>query len=318
MQYLSLSLTDQTIKIGCPTDGSGASTPAIGLELLALESRMGLDAAVATVLEAESASGMRGGWLVPTIDQYTFAAIPVELFFQTTNLGLATGFVWEEGGHFYLITNWHALSGRDVFTKKHTSATAAEPDRVRVWWNAKVPPGNRTTTFESIRDPAGAPLWLVHPHHGNDVDVVALPVTPDANAEMYPINRMSQADLTIRIGMDVYVLGYPYGIGSAGLPTWKRGSIASEPEVFPPGQLYMLIDTAGRPGMSGSPVIRRSWGTHMMRDGRITMGGMLTATAFVGVYSGRLTAVDPLDAQLGIAWPASLVPEIVAGGRIDS
>ena len=38
---------------------------------------------------------------------------------------------------------------------------------------------------------------------------------------------------------------------------------------------------------------------------------------FVGVYSGRLAAADPLDAQLGIAWPASLVSEIVSGQKRD-
>jgi hypothetical protein len=64
---------------------------------------------------------------------------------------------------------------------------------------------------------------------------------------------------------------------------WKRGSIASEPEVFSPGQLYMLVDTASRPGMSGSPVIRRSWGTHQMKGGGVALGAA-TAIEFVGVF----------------------------------
>jgi hypothetical protein len=254
---------------------------------------------------------------VPSIDPYSAATVPIELLFNTTNLGLPTGFVWEDAGRFFLITNWHSVSGKDVFTKKHTSKkTAAEPNNLRVWWNHKGPLGAKFTTVEAIRDQGNMPLWLVHPQHGNDIDVVALPVTPHPNAEMYPINRMNQTDLLLQVGMDVYVLGYPFGIGTVGLPVWKRGSIASEPEVFPPGQAHMLIDTASRPGMSGSPVIRRSWGSHQEKNGNLVVGAP-TATEFIGVYSGRLASTEPLDAQLGIAWPARLVSEIVSGGVRD-
>ena len=75
------------------------------------------------------------------------------------------------------------------------------------------------------------PLWWIHPQHGNKVDVVALPVAAPANAEMYPINGMSSDSLLLQIGMDVYILGYPYGLGMVGLPVWKRASIATEPDL---------------------------------------------------------------------------------------
>jgi hypothetical protein len=254
---------------------------------------------------------------MPGIDQYSIATVPIECFFNSTNLWLGTAFVWEHAGSFFLITNWHNFSGKDVFTKKHTSNTAAEPNTVRVWWNQKGQLGNKFSNVEPIRDQTGAPLWLVHPQHGNDIDVVALPVTPHANAEMHPINKMDRLELILQVGMDVYALGYPYGMGPGGLPVWKRGSIASEPEVFPPSQLFFLIDTASRPGMSGSPVIRRSWGNHQLKDGSVALGPG-SATEFVGVYSGRITAKDPLDAQLGIAWPARYVTEIISGMKRDN
>jgi hypothetical protein len=72
-----------------------------------------------------------------------------------------------------------------------------------------------------------------------------------------------------------------------------------------------------RPGMSGSPVIRRSYGSHLMRTAQTTMGDPLK-TKFLGVYSGRLTSTDPLDAQLGMMWPAALLSEIVAGDTRES
>jgi hypothetical protein len=53
-----------------------------------------------------------------------------------------------------------------------------------------------------------------------------------------------------------------------------------------------------------------------MANGDVNLG-IGTATKFIGVYSGRLASQDPLDAQLGFVWPASLIPEIIAGGRVD-
>jgi hypothetical protein len=81
----------------------------------------------------------------------------------------------------------------------------------------------------------------------------------------YSINNMGSPDLLVGIGMDVFVLGYPFGPGKTGLPVWKRGSIASEPDLVPQVENYLLVDTASRPGMSGSPVILRTYGTHMSR-----------------------------------------------------
>jgi hypothetical protein len=195
--------------------------------------------------------------------------------------------------------------------------TAAEPNRLRVWFNQKGELGKKVTKFIPIRDGDGSPQWFVHPSHGNRIDVVALPIEDFSDVEMYPINALPNDDLLVQVGMDVFVLGYPFGIGPAGLPIWKRGSIASEPEITPLAQLHVFVDTASRPGMSGSPVIRRSWATHALADGSISMG-QGTATKFIGVYSGRLVSHDPLDAQLGLTWPASFVPEIVSGAKIDA
>ena len=240
------------------------------------------------------------------------------MFFGNTNLAIGTGFVWEASGKFFLITNWHNVSGRDPITGQHVSKTAAEPDRLRVWWNQKGKLGNKFAVEHTLRDPSGLPLWLVHPQHDNQVDVVALPVQPHANAEMNPINGMPSKDLQIQIGMDVFVLGYPFGIGPGGFPIWKRASIASEPDILDPKHPYILIDTASRPGMSGSPIIRRSWGTHQLEGGGLTLGGSSIATKFVGIYSGRLATDDPKDAQLGIAWPSQLISDIISGQKRDS
>ena len=103
--------------------------------------------------------------------------------------------------------------------------------------------------------------------------------------------------------MDVFVLEYPFGADPPGFPVWKRGSIASEPHLTRPGPGYMLVDTASRPGMSGAPVIPRSWSNSLTR--------------FIGVYSGRLHTKDPSDAQIGMVWPAEDIEEIIGGAKLD-
>jgi hypothetical protein len=114
----------------------------------------------------------------------------------------------------------------------------------------------------------------------------------------------------------VYVLGYPYDInGGKELPIWKRGSIATEPSINIDNLPKILIDTATRPGMSGSPVIYRRSGIIYKDDSmelsKDTIIG--TISGFLGVYSGRINAKDTLEAQLGIVWKEEVIEEILKG-----
>jgi hypothetical protein len=251
-----------------------------------------------------------------TIDEYSVCALPIYPFFQQTCLGTATGFLWKKGEQYFLITNWHVVSGKNPITGQHTSKHAAEPDRLQIWWFDKSDLRKRPLLWEPLRDEDGTPLWWIHPQLGNQVDVVAIPVSPDAAVDTRPINEMAHEDLAIQVGMDVFVLGFPYGsMGNGGLAIWKRGSVASEPSIKSATIHHLLVDTASRPGMSGAPVLRRSWGSHLLEDGRISLTPY--ATRFLGVYSGRIVATDPLDAQLGMVWPERFVSDIVQGGRRD-
>jgi hypothetical protein len=115
----------------------------------------------------------------------------------------------------------------------------------------------------------------------------------------------------------VFVLGYPFKIEPPAFPIWKRGSIASEPQLARLTTGYMHVDTASRPGMSGGPVIRRSWGMHIMDSGdQIGDGG--SRTRFLGVYSGRVPVGHPHEAQIGLVWDGSYINEIIAGNIRDN
>lgn len=255
---------------------------------------------------------------MPTIDQYSVATVPITMLFQTTELASGTAFIWVSGEQHFLVTNWHNVSGKDPRTGKHLSKTLAEPDRFMGLWNSKGQLGSKFQYEVRVRDDEGRPMWWVHPKYGNRVDVIALPIIPVTDADMHPINMMPNTkEMRVAIGYDVFVLGYPFGIGSSALPIWKRGSIASEPELIAANDPHILIDTASRPGMSGSPVILRKWDGYSDNNGNTYMGAG-DATRLIGVYSGRLSTADPNDAQLGLVWPTFLLEEIIAGKRLDT
>jgi hypothetical protein len=240
------------------------------------------------------------------IDDYSLAAKPLEMTFRGTPLANGTGFVWRVDGRAFLVTNWHNVTGRNPNTGQHLSAHAGEPDGVVVQLDlAGSFPGQRGPVALQLRDADGNPLWLQHAM-APGVDVVALPLSNMPGAVLYPINEMPNNPGTVPIGIHAFIIGYPFGISVSTLPIWKQASVASEPSIPIGGKPCFYVDTASRPGMSGSPVILR----HQQAIG--------PPTTFIGVYSGRVGAEDELKAQLGIVWRADVVDQIIMQGRPGS
>ena len=78
-----------------------------------------------------------------------------------------------------------------------------------------------------------------------------------------------------------------------------------------------LIDTATREGMSGAPVIARSFGIYQCKDGSSVHHGQL-ANRFLGVYSGRYIGENESEIQIGRVWNSSLLEEVAAGNTKGS
>jgi hypothetical protein len=271
-----------------------------------------------------------------TIDRLSPCTIPLEQYFKDsqneTRLGQGTGFVWRAGKTDYLVTNWHVLSGRDFFTGENLNRHGGRPTIVRGLFDLRAGFFDRHRLDFRIRDEENRPLWFVHPIRKVDIAVfpiavVRAPITdPNARSLLYPINELANAKLRIAIGMEVFILGYPFDIELPGYPVWKRGSIASEPALSSLMSAlgsavrhsdYMLVDTASRPGMSGAPVIRRSWSNHDIEPGyKATVDTPIDR--FIGVYSGRAHTDGPHEAQIGLVWNASLIEEIIVGNRRDT
>jgi hypothetical protein len=131
------------------------------------------------------------------------------------------------------------------------------------------------------------------------------------------VNDLAPGRIAIGIGMDVFILGYPFGSGPPGFPVWKRGSIASEPDLVKITTGYYLVDTASRPGMSGSPVILRSRGNHVMESNNFIATTDGAIDRVIGIYSGR--KVDaPGEAQIGMVWHADYIDDIIDGNKRDA
>lgn len=245
----------------------------------------------------------------------------------------ATGFLWARHDRVYLVTNLHNLSGWDFERDQAMSDVGFMPTDVRIHLAFATEEADekfhiaRTIVNANLADANGEALWLVHPTHGAKVDVSVVSLGtinvaklwPDVDASKFrlltrPMNTVTElVDFDVDAGDDAYALGYPLGLhGGEDFPIWKRASIASEPGLPIDGLPKVLIDTATRQGMSGSPVIVIRRGLIPKKGGDI--GDMMIGQAptFLGVYSGRV-GDDRLGAQLGIVWKAEVINEIADG-----
>lgn len=252
----------------------------------------------------------------PAIDAFSLTTVPVSQLANGQAMNCATAFVWKEGAQHYLVTNWHVVTGRNARTGQ--LETPAQPDTLRALFNIRVGTFGKQQWDIRIRDSENRPLWLAYPGQGRAIDVVVIPLLMKGDEpamDMYPINTLTSQPLNVKIGMDVFILGYPFGSDPPAFPVWKRGSIASEPDLVRMTTGYFLVDTASRPGMSGAPVILRSW-TNDFLGGSIRAINDKPATNLIGIYSGRLHAGKE-EAQIGMVWHHTYIHDIVTGGMPD-
>jgi len=256
----------------------------------------------------------------------TYVPIHITLRFNEAEMGVGTAFFYTAGNKDYLITNWHNVSGRRPWDKKVNSGRGAIPDNlvVRLPYDEQLQDGviARKWLPKVLKlyadDEHYRPIWWEHPNHRFTIDAVAIELAALATTKAVPANAESLAldKLSLTPGMDVFVLGYPRGISGGGrLPIWKRGSIASEPDVNIDNLPKMYIDTATREGMSGAPVYAQEVGFWAPEGKRFPDEGVFgKGHRFIGIYSGRV-GNDPFLAQLGIVWKEEAIQEIIAAAH---
>lgn len=243
------------------------------------------------------------------------------MHFNDQELALGTGFFYEDGGKYYLITNWHNVAGRKPDTLKPLDKNASIPNRIVFSLNVKDKLGSWVEASIPLYSDVDCriPSWFVHPKHLHVADVVVIPVVLPSEVVVYAVNNKDVSkspDMSISVSQDVFVLGYPRGLSGGGLlPIWKRATIATEPDIEVDDLPKILIDTATRDGMSGSPVFAISDGMYEDLQGNsiITTG---RSVRFVGVYSGRNIGETEIEAQLGLVWKAEAIKEIILAKKV--
>ncbi len=243
------------------------------------------------------------------IDRYSATTTQIEMYFNEQALSVGTGFFWRRGLQVFLVTNWHNVSGKDNLTGKHLSETLGEPNKLYFRSFENGDPNRPVKFVKQLVDDSGRPLWLEHPIHKRNVDVVCLGLGEFPGA-LCVNDEVNEDPFAHEIAMDAFILGYPHGVGAMGFPLWKRASIASEPHFDIDDLPLFYVDSASAKGMSGSPVILRTSAGRTV-SGNYIMAGP-TRVSLLGVYSGRLTTKNPLEAQIGRVWKTRVIEEIIS------
>lgn len=256
----------------------------------------------------------------PNALSYITMPIDFKLAETDTKLFSGTAFIYLHNDKYYLITNWHLVTGLKPKDKSPISGHGGIPDQIIITFLVSKNPITYSYYPLSLYEDNMAG-WLIHPVHGENVDVVAIELEFEEGFKgiIKPINTYLFDEFNAEIGDDVFVLGYPYSFtGGGNFPVWKRGSIATEPEIDYEFYPKIYIDTASKSGMSGSPVICRRIGIHGTENGKITTSTSFgEIRSFLGVYSGRVIGETDLDAQLGIVWKKNVIEEIISGNIKD-
>jgi hypothetical protein len=232
-------------------------------------------------------------------------SLGLKIFHNDASIGVATGFVVEKNNKRYLMTNRHVV----LFCGQDPS-----PDDVGGWICANklairhyqsVGQGmSWVWVTEELLDATGKPRWLEHPTLHGQVDLVALPLAHTENLLFHPLDlELRKIDMVVSAGDPVSIVGFPFGMAeTAGLPIWKTGTVASDPDVNFNDRPMFIVDTTSRPGMSGSPVYAVRTGAYRSADGSLRTATVSYIAKFLGVYSEQ-----NLNAELGGVWKADVV-----------
>ncbi len=240
------------------------------------------------------------------------------MFCNGKELGPGSGFYYRSGPRLFLVSNWHVFCGRHPTTHQPIHSRGWVPDEQKIYLQVLNSDGKieAESYTDTLQNSDAVAEWWEHPTLGSTIDIGVVELLGVLKEKQTHSMELAGGEkLPIKVGQDAFVLGYPKGLMNQGLmPVWKRASIASEPELDVDDKPIMLIDTATREGMSGSPVIAVSRSSGFRRDETGTVHPVDRARR-LGVYSGRVGSENLSEMQLGICWKASLIDEIIDGEK---
>lgn len=188
----------------------------------------------------------------------SWMSLYIEMLFDAETLAFGTAFMVEYNGDYFLITNWHIVTGRSPETGKVLRSDGAIPNKIRIFFNEKNKLGSwiqgeldlyRESSDESTH------VWYQHPIFGEKIDVVAIKIEKNDKIDFYPYELKSSLDIKIYPSANVSVVGFPFGKSSYGyLAIWATGFLATDIDIDYNDLPLFLIDCRGRNGQSGLSV----------------------------------------------------------------
>jgi Trypsin-like peptidase domain len=261
-----------------------------------------------SLLLAQSVSWSQQG---RAVDQASLTSLKLRILNGDREIGTATGFVVEKHDKHYLITNRHVVLACGPDTDAANIGGWMCANRLAILHN-KV--GHLTESLwvtEELYDPQRTNrLWIEHPTLRGSVDIVALPLLQTQGIQFYPLDLVAEIneDVSVLPGDSITIVGFPFGIvQSGGLPIWKAGTIASDPDMDYSGKRMFAVDTTSRPGMSGSPVYAVRSVAYRNKSGQLMSPAAAgrSVKRFLGIYSEQQIA-----AEIGGVWKAEVVKEL--------
>ena len=271
-------------------------------------------------------------------------------------ISTGTAFFFVFSGRWFLITNWHNISGKHFLTKEPLSSSGRFPTYIKAKISRYLSRGEKqekntfTTVAERINIYADfKPVWFEHPDIGSNCDIVAVPFErPDSCPEFMhnAANFISDIRIPIEPGNTVFIIGFPQSISVGfGLPVWKSGYIASEPHypITLDGELAdiggmqkgiqlpaFFIDSQTREGMSGAPIFSSYIGAWDTKEpyAKIdwTSPGFWSrddvvlsgrGIEFIGCYSGRVGRKEE-GASLGLCWGVKTIEQVCQSRKVGT
>lgn len=282
----------------------------------------------------------------------SYTTTKIATFREDLPLSSASGFVVQLGTMWALITNWHVVSGFNPSSGQSLSATGSLPDRlechvaVSTTWDEG---GRHAEQLEfrplsiSLFD-GDDPVWIDERSGDLQNDYVAIDLVnyvPELEFGKAALRAITIGRITPKkdrsfvehgpyatddfqsfypgVGTEVFVLGYPRGVGSNGIfPIWKRASVASEPQVptILNGVAYdnaFFIDSLTKSGLSGAPVVCLAKpGDEMYAEDGTPIPIEKAESFVVGVYAGREGVTqEEYELSLGRVWKIGAIERMI-------
>lgn len=236
------------------------------------------------------------------VSPLSVTSLALKILRNDTEIGSATGFVLEKNNKYYLVTNRHVVLACGLDPNPENIGGWICANKLAIFHNRSGPVGFWLWVREDLLDENRKPRWFEHPTLHGKADLIALPLTQTENVRFYPLDlALRKTDILVSPGDPVSIVGFPLGIAQtqdSGLPIWKTGTVASDPEIDFSGRPMFAVDTTSRGGMSGSPAYIARTGTY--RGSKSLMMGAVTK--FLGVYSEQ-----NVTAEIGAVWKADVV-----------